>query len=239
MSEIHLSVVIPAYNEEVRLKESLREVLRYLKSQPYTFEVILVDDGSSDRTKEVAETCLKDVHHQVLVNQPNQGKGYSVKRGMLAARGRFILFSDADFSTPLEEVERFLQYLQSGYDVVIGSRALPESRVEIRQNILRQNMGKIFNLFVRLFASQEIHDSQCGFKCFKSDAAKNLFGRQMLKGFSFDVEILYLAQRLGCRVLEEPVIWRNSPHSRVHIVKDSLRMLFDIMRIRWIHRRLK
>ena len=239
MSDIYLSVIIPAYNESIRLSRTLPRVVEYLKKQSYPSEVILIDDGSQDETRQTAENYLQDIQHQVLVNPGNQGKGYSVKRGMLEAKGEYLLFSDADLSTPIEEVERFIQRLKSGYDVIVGSRGLPESNVEVTQNILRQSMGRIFNLLARLFSFNKIKDSQCGFKCFKRDVARDLFQRQIFKGFSFDAEIIYMAQKLGYRILEEPVIWRNSPNSKVHMIGDSCCMMGDIMRIRWIHRHLK
>ena len=230
-----LSVVIPAYNEEERLPQSLAAVLGFLKKQSYGSEIIVSDDGSQDRTVELAKEILKEFPHQVLVTLQNRGKGHAVRQGVLAAKGDYILFTDADLSTPIEEVSKFLACLEKDQDVVIGSRALPDSQVKIRQNFFRETMGKVFNLIAQRFAFKGVHDSQCGFKCFRREAAHKLFSLQKLDGFSFDVEIVYLAQKLGFRLLELPVIWRNSAQSRVQVLRDPLVMFWDVLRIRSIH----
>jgi dolichyl-phosphate beta-glucosyltransferase len=235
----HLSVVIPAYNEEQRLPRSLASALVFLKRQTYASEIIVSDDGSKDRTAAVARESLQGFPHQVLVAPENRGKGHAVRQGIKAAQGKYVLYTDADFSTPIEEVTRFLEYLEKGQDIVIGSRALPGSKVEVHQNLLRETMGRIYNLFARILSFHDIHDSQCGFKCFRGDVARDLFGRQMLNGFSFEPEIIYLAQKIGYRVREEPVIWRNSAQSRVRLIADSLQMFCDLLKIRWIHRNTK
>ncbi|MFA7254766.1 MAG: dolichyl-phosphate beta-glucosyltransferase [Candidatus Omnitrophota bacterium] len=231
----HLSVVIPAYNEEKRLPSSLTAVMDFLKKQSYASEIIVSDDGSQDRTVELAREFLKEFPHQVLVTPRNRGKGHAVRQGMLAATGDYVLFTDADLSTPLEEVAKFLAHLQKDQDVVIGSRALPGSQVEIHQNFFREAMGKVFNLIAQLWAFQGIHDSQCGFKGFRKEAARKLFSLQKINGFSFDVEIVYLAQKLGLRLLELPVIWRNSVQSRVRVFRDPFVMFWDVLRIRSLH----
>lgn len=231
----YLSVIIPAYNEEERLPQSLATVLDFLKKQTYASEIIVSDDGSRDRTVTLAAESLKGFPHQILVASQNRGKGHAVRQGMLAAQGERILFTDADLSTPIEEVTRFLSHLEKDQDIVIGSRALPGSQVEIHQDFLRETMGKIFNLIAQLCAFKGVHDSQCGFKCFRREAARKLFGFQKLDGFSFDVEIVYLAQKLGFRLLELPVIWRNSAQSRVQVLRDPLLMFWDVLRIRRLH----
>jgi len=232
---LHLSVVIPAYNEEKRLPQSLAAVMDFLKKQTYRSEIIISDDGSHDRTVVIARELLKEFPHQVLVSPQNRGKGHAVRRGMLAAGGAYILFTDADLSTPIEEVKRFLACLEKDQDVVIGSRALPDSKIEIHQDLMRETMGKIFNFIAKILAFKGVHDSQCGFKCFRREAAQKLFGLQKLDGFSFDVEIVYLAQKLGMRLLELPVIWRNSAQSRVQVLRDPLMMFWDVLRIRSLH----
>jgi dolichyl-phosphate beta-glucosyltransferase len=232
---MYLSVVIPAYNEEKRLPQSLETVLGFLKKQPYRSEIIVSDDGSQDRTVALAKDLLKDFPHQVLVTPQNRGKGHAVRQGVLAAIGDYVLFTDADLSTPIEEVVKFLARLEKDQDVVIGSRALPGSQVEIHQNFLRETMGKVFNLIAQLWTFKGVHDSQCGFKCFRREAAQKLFTLQKLDGFSFDVEIVYLAQKLGLRLLELPVIWRNSAQSRVQVLRDPLMMFWDVLRIRRLH----
>jgi dolichyl-phosphate beta-glucosyltransferase len=231
----HLSVVIPAYNEEQRLPRSLASVLDFLKRQTYASEIIVSDDGSRDRTAAIARELLEGFPHQVLVTPQNRGKGYAVRQGMLAAGGDHVLFTDADLSTPIEEVSRFLAHLEKDQDVVIGSRALSGSQIEVHQNFLREAMGKIFNRIAQMWTFKGIHDSQCGFKCFRREAAQKLFSLQKLDGFSFDVEIVYLAQKLGLRLLELPVIWRNSAQSRVQVLRDPLLMFWDVLRIRRLH----
>jgi dolichyl-phosphate beta-glucosyltransferase len=234
---VYLSVVIPAYNEEKRLPQSLAAVMDFLRKQPYASEVIVSDDGSQDRTVALAREWLKDFPHQVLTTPQNRGKGHAVRQGMLAATGDYVLFTDADLSTPIEEVAKFLARLEKDQDVVIGSRALPASQVEIHQNFLREAMGKVFNFIAQVWAFKGIHDSQCGFKCFRREAARKLFSLQKLDGFSFDVEIVYLTQKLGLRLLELPVIWRNSVQSRVQVLRDPLMMFWDVLRIRSLHAR--
>lgn len=239
MADIKLSIIIPAYNEALRIAPTIEKIKAFLRAKAYPSEIIVVDDGSSDRTAEIASDQLKDFPHLIIQNERNRGKGYSVKTGMLSAKGLYRLFSDADLSTPIEETDRFLDQLEhGGYDCVIGSRDLPDSRVEIHQNWLREIMGKVFNRLARLFSFRSIHDSQCGFKGFRRDAAQKLFALQKLEGFSFDAEIIFLAQKMGYRILETPVTWRNSSQSRVQIFKDPLAMFVDLMRIRFIHRGL-
>jgi len=233
--KIHLSVVIPAYNEEKRLPQTLSAVLDFLKQQPYNSEIIISDDGSTDKTVQVAEAKLQDFPHRILTTLRNRGKGHAVRQGVLAAAGDYVLFTDADLSTPISEVTRFLSHLEKDQDVVIGSRALPESQVEIHQNYFRETMGKIFNRIARMWASVNVHDSQCGFKCFRQPAAHELFTAQKLDGFSFDVEIVYLAQKFGYRLLELPVVWRNSSQSRVQVLRDPVLMFLDILKIRKLH----
>ena len=232
---LHLSVVIPAYNEEKRLPQSLAAVMDFLVKQPYASEIIVSDDGSQDRTVALSNELLREFPHQILVTPQNRGKGHAVRQGMLAATGSYVLFTDADLSTPIEEVARFLACLEKDQDVVIGSRALPGSQVEIHQNFLRETMGKVFNFIAQMWAFKGVHDSQCGFKCFRREAAQKLFSLQKLDGFSFDVEIVYLAQKLGLRLLELPVIWRNSAQSRVQVFRDPLMMFWDVLRIRSLH----
>jgi dolichyl-phosphate beta-glucosyltransferase len=233
-SQPDLSVIIPAYNEAARIPETLRRVGDFLDDRGGLCEVIVVDDGSADGTAEAAARARPDDPRlRVLPLGKNQGKGAAVRAGMQAAAGERLLFSDADLSTPIEDLRLLEAVLAGGADVAIGSRALEDSRVEVRQPWYRQTMGKTFNLFVQLLALPGIRDSQCGFKLFRREAARRVFRAQRLPGFSFDVEILFLARKLGYRVEEVPVRWINSPASRVHPVLDSARMLRDLFRIRW------
>lgn len=236
MSVLYLSIIIPSYNEEDRIAPTLKKILTFIHQKKYAAEIIVVDDGSQDRTTAIAESELGNFPHKTLVETSNQGKGHAVKRGMLEAKGEYLLFTDADLSTPIEEVDRLVGCLKDGFDIAIGSRGLKDSRVEVHQNIIRETMGKTFNRIARLFTFRQIRDSQCGFKCFRKDVARDLFKSQVLKGFSFDAEIVYLAQKKGYRIAEVPVIWRNSSQSHVRILKDSFQMLVDLIRIRLIHR---
>lgn len=235
---IYLSIIIPAYNEERKIVSTLARVLKYLSTKHYLWEIILVDDDSIDRTSEAARGMIKDERLTVIKNPVNQGKGYSVKKGVLASKGDIILFSDADLSTPIEELDKMLLWFNEGYDIVIGSRALPESSIEIRQLWYREIMGKTFNLLVRTFVLSGFGDTQCGFKCFKREAALKVFNLQKINGFAFDVEILLIAERLRLKVKEVPIVWINSPESKVHLIRGSFSMLWELFKIKfyeWKH----
>jgi dolichyl-phosphate beta-glucosyltransferase len=235
---IYLSVVIPAYNEAGRIGPALRRVLDYLDAQPYEAEVLLVSDGSWDRTiGEVRAVAGDRPNVVVLDNRINRGKGFSVRRGVLGSGGRFVLFSDADLATPIEEVEKLLAFLQNGYNVAIASRGLPDSDIRVRQPLWRQSMGRVFNVFVQQLALPGIRDSQCGFKCFPREVAQRVFSLQRIERFGFDVEVLWIARKLGYRIAEIPVTWIDHPVSKVHPVRDSIRMLVDLLRIRFNDRR--
>ena len=233
---MHISVIVPAYNEENRIVKSLIEIDNYLKDKFNTYEIIVIDDGSLDGTKRVVEGLKKDVPNlKIISNTKNTGKGYSVKKGVLSSRGELILFTDADLSTPIEELEKLKKELKNGFDIVIASRASKMSRVLKRQNIVREYMGKVFNFFVRLIVVKDFRDTQCGFKLFRRDAAMDIFERQKINGFSFDVEIIYLAKKLGYKIKDAPVAWINSPQSKVKMFSSSLDMLFDVLRMRRLH----
>ena len=231
--EIHLSVVVPAYNEEKRIGPTLDRIRAYLARQPWPGEIVVVDDGSMDRTAARAEDALRGMPEaRVLSRSANRGKGASVKEGVLAARGAFVLFTDADLSTPIEELDKFWPLMEAGCDIAIGSRALPGSNILVRQNPVREAMGKAFNLLVRLFLFRGIPDTQCGFKLFRRTAARNLFSRLRTPGFGCDVEILDLARRSGLRIGQVPVVWRHSRPSRVRLVRGAAGMLADLLRIK-------
>lgn len=232
--EIHLSVIVPAYNEEGRIGRTMAGIRGYLEGRPYASEIIVVDDGSLDRTAARAEDALRGFPDaRILRRSANRGKGFSVREGVLTARGAFVLFSDADLSTPIEELDKFWPLIDEGGDVVIGSRALPGSDIRIRQNPVRELMGKTFNLFVRLLLFRGIPDTQCGFKLLRRTAALDLFSRLRTTGFSFDVEILYLCRLSGYRVDQVPVVWRNSPQSKVRLLGSPAAMFLDLVRIRF------
>ena len=229
-----LSIVIPAYNEEVRLVPTLARIKEYLAGQSYSSEILVVDNASSDRTREVAREAGVEV-----LEERQRGKGAAVQTGMLAARGEQILFSDADLSTPIEEVEGLMAELQAGCEVAIASRGLPESKLPVRQPWYRELVGRAGNVLVRLVAVRGIADTQCGFKLFPRAIARRLFGAQLMTGIAFDMEILFLAQRSGMKIAEVPVTWIDSPETRISRVRDSLDAIKDLARIRmnWIRGR--
>ncbi|MFN7976003.1 MAG: dolichyl-phosphate beta-glucosyltransferase [Acidobacteriota bacterium] len=232
-SDPHLSVVIPAYNEERRIGTTLQRVVGFLSAKMPGSEVVVVDDGSRDGTAALARSFDGTVAVRVLGDGVNRGKGFAVRHGMLHARGAYILMSDADLSTPIEEVTLLLSPVMRGdYDIAIGSRGLPSSRLGQRQPWARERMGRIFNVLVRAVTGLPFLDTQCGFKLFTRDAARNVFSTQRGSGFAFDAEVLYLARRAGFRVVEEPVTWNNSLGSKVDPIVDSLRMLRDLVRVR-------
>ena len=240
MSPISLSLVIPAYNEERRLPASLRDIRAFFQQMPEGLEVLAIIEKSTDRTVEVAkEAVAGDPRFQIIDNQVQRGKGYAVKSGMLRARGDIAIFMDADLSTPLAEVFAFVKTFSErpDVDVIIGSRSESNSQVLKKQSWLRRNMGRTFNKFVRGAALGDIADTQCGFKAFRKDACREIFSRQKTDGFAFDVEILMLARGLGYKVVVQPVRWVNSPDSKVRILIDPFKMLWDLFRIRRLVRR--
>lgn len=229
-----LSVIVPAYNEEQRVPATIERIEEYLGTLGKTWELIVVDDGSRDRTIDVARAAMKSPNSRVEPNPRNMGKGASIRNGMTMARGQFRLFSDADLSTPIEELEKLLAAMErDGAAVAIGSRALKESQLEKRQPLHRELMGRVFNLLVQAVALGGIKDTQCGFKLFTAPAAEAIFPKQRYDGFSFDVEILVLARKLGFRIVEVPVRWIDSPASRVSPIKDSAKMFWDVVKIRF------
>lgn len=232
---MRLSLVIPAYNEAARIGPTLEQARDYLRRHDGGAEIIVVDDGSTDGTADVVRRFESADGPAVRLHvfPENRGKGAAVREGMLRqAAGDFRFFTDADGSTPVEEMEKCGALFGGEADIVIGSRALPESRIEIHQAWHRERMGRMFNTLLRTVRLTRFRDTQCGFKGFTADAAERCFSRQTLDGFSFDVEVLFIAGLQGLRVREVPVVWRNSPQSRVHACTDSTRMFRDALRIR-------
>ncbi len=228
-----LSVVIPAYNEERRLPGYLGNVLAYLEEQPFAAEVIVVDDGSVDGTAALVERFAAGNAAVRLVRLPrNRGKGHAVKTGMLEAAGKLRLFADADGATPIKEVERLTRAVEAGADVAVGSRALRDESLVVKTKIHRKFMGTVFNFIVRSLTVKGINDTQCGFKLFTAEAAEAAFTLQRIDDFGFDVEILYLCGKRGFRIAEVPVNWTDIPGTKVKLVRDSLRMLKDVLKIR-------
>ncbi len=233
-----LSIIIPAYNEEERLGPTFETLRAWMDAQERELEVLVVDDGSSDQTAAlIRSVAAVDSRIALVSNGANRGKGYSVGHGVSRARSELVLFSDADLSTPLGELAR-LEAALRGHDIAIGSRALPDSRLEKRQPLYREMMGRTFNLFVQAMVFPGIRDTQCGFKLFRREAAQATFGRRKIDGFAFDVEILFVARRLGLLVNEVPVLWINDEASRVDPIRHSAQMFRDILTIRALHRDL-
>ncbi len=234
----YLTVVVPAYNEEVRLPGTLERIGAYLDSGGIDAEILVVDDGSSDGTARLAEERLRGRRGRVVRNPGNRGKGYAVRRGVAEAAGRFVLLTDADLSAPIEEHVVLAEAVRAhDLDVAIGSRALDPVKVEVRQRIVRQTMGKSFNLAIRLLTGLRFRDTQCGFKLMDRARVGPVFDVMVVDRFAFDVELLFLCVRFGLSVREVPVVWRNAPGSKVSMLRDPLNMLLDVARVRWRFRR--
>jgi glycosyltransferase involved in cell wall biosynthesis len=228
-----LSVVIPSYNEELRLPTTLDRIAGYLQSYRGTAEVLVVDDGSKDRTAAVAESYRGKIPSlRVVSNGVNRGKGYSVRRGMQAARGRIALFTDADLSAPIEEAGKLIAALENN-DVAIGSRAMDRSLITVHESPFREFAGIIFNKIVRIILWLPFVDTQCGFKAFRRENCAVIFEQQRIERFGFDPELLYLARHHGLRTAEIPVRWGHSAATKVSMLRDSVQMFFDVFTIRW------
>ncbi len=238
-----LSVVIPAYNEERRLPQTLTRVHDYLARQNYPSELIVVDDGSRDRTADTVAAFARTHPNVRLIRNDHRGKGYTVRTGMLAARGHIVLFSDADLSTPIEDVEKLMPWFERGFDIVIGSREGIGAQ-RIQEPFYRHVMGRVFNLVVQLLTVRGIQDTQCGFKAFRDDVARDIFSRLQLYGenaqrvqngmvTAFDVEALFVARKAGYRIKEVPVEWRYGTETKVNPLKDSWRNFRDVVLVRW------
>jgi dolichyl-phosphate beta-glucosyltransferase len=225
-----LSVVIPAYNEETRISATLSAVLDYLRAQKYTWEIVVVDDGSVDATSAFVNSVVDTDDRVCLERIPHGGKGWAVRHGMLAATGELRFMCDADLAMPIPQISRFIDQMSEGYDLVIGSREGTGSR-RYDESASRHFRGRIFNLVVRLLAVRRFQDTQCGFKCFRSTAAEGLFASQRTTGFGFDVELLYLASKRDLRVLEMPIEWHHQEESTVRFV-DAFLMLRDVIMVR-------
>ena len=229
-----LSIIIPSYNEELRLPSTLERIEAYVRRAHGTAEVIVVDDGSTDRTAEVAVSYMAKIPTLRLVkNGVNRGKGFSVRHGMLEALGKFVLFTDADLSSPISEADKLMLALESGYDVAIGSRALDRSLIEVHESPFREFAGIVFNKIVRIILRLPFVDTQCGFKAFRKESCRILFEQQRIERFGFDPELLYLARHHGLRAIEIPVRWAHSAATKVNMLRDSVQMFLDVFVIRW------
>ncbi len=228
------SVVVPAYNEGARLGATLEKVLAYVHAQGWDAEVIVVNDGSRDNTSDIVrEHAAANPALRLVENPGNRGKGFSVRMGMLSARGRIVLFSDADLSSPIEEAPKLLQALEAGADIAIGSRWLRAETQTQRQPLYRQLFGRIFNLLLRLTLGLQFADTQCGFKAFKRPAVQAIFPLQKIERWGFDPEILFLARKFGFKVQEVPVAWGHSGGTRINPLIDGSRMFLEMLHIRW------
>jgi dolichyl-phosphate beta-glucosyltransferase len=228
-----LSIIIPSYNEELRLPETLGRIASYLQTEGRAAEVLVVDDGSSDRTAAVAEAFRNKIALlRVVSNGVNRGKGYSVRHGMQEARGRIALFTDADLSAPIEEAGKLLAALET-HDVAIGSRAMDRSLISVHESRFREFAGIIFNKIVRIILWLPFVDTQCGFKAFRRERCSILFEQQRIERFGFDPELLYLARHHGLHAVEIPVRWGHSPATKVNMWRDSIQMFIDVFTIRW------
>jgi dolichyl-phosphate beta-glucosyltransferase len=235
MSQPFLSVVVPAYNESLRIGKSLEKIRCYLESKDFASELIVVDDGSVDPTPEVLRAAAQSFPGmRVLSNEPNRGKGFSVRRGVLEARGEFVLFTDADLSAPIEDADKLLEAIESSRaDAAVGSRALQRELVGIHQPWFREHAGRSFNLLVRFLTGLEIRDTQCGLKLFRRASTRRAFELQRGSGFGFDPEVLFVIERLGGKVVEVAVRWNDDPATKVRLLRDSAEMLLDLLRLRW------
>jgi len=230
---MHLSVIVPAYNEEKRLPQTLREINDYLKKQNYESEIIIVSDGSKDRTVGVAKNLMSEIKNlRVIEFKENRGKGFGVKEGMLGALGDFRLFTDADNSTPVNQIEKIWPEFEKGFDIVIGSRDLKGAILDPPQPLFRRFTGEVFKYLRKIIVGLwDIEDSQCGFKCFKKKAAENIFPKCKISRFAFDPEILLIGKKLGYKIKEVPIYWKNDLTSKVKL-KSMVKMALDLFKIK-------
>jgi len=234
LNQPNYSIIIPAYNESERLGATLEKVLDYTSQQHWDVEIIVVNDGSRDTTVEIVQQYLSKAGNLRLVENPgNRGKGYSVRNGMLQARGEILLFTDADLSAPIEEAAKLFASIVAGNDIAFGSRWLQSGLQTRKQPLYRQLFGRTFNLVLRIFLGLKFKDTQCGFKAFTRFAAQAIFPLQKIERWGFDPELLYLARRLHLKVSEVPVAWAHSAGTRLHPFRDGIRMFGDVLRIRW------
>ncbi len=227
-----LSIVIPAYNEAARLPNTLQQVADFVAEQPYRAEVIVVNNRSTDATPEIARAFAAGHGGFEVLDEPRPGKGAAVKTGMLAGQGDFLFICDADLSMPIAEVNKFLPPVLDAYDVAIASRE-GEGAQRIGEPEYRHLMGRVFNFIVRVLAIPGVQDTQCGFKVFRRDVARDVFPLATIDGWAFDVEVLFIALRRGYRLVEVPITWIYREQSRVHPIRDSINMLVEVLRVRW------
>ena len=226
-----MSIIIPAYNEERRLPTSLEQVDRFVAAQPYPIEVVVVNNNSRDATRRIADEFAARHSYMRVMDQSRQGKGAAVQKGMLAATGEFLFICDADFSMPVEEISKFMPPNAASYDVAIASREVPGAR-RVDEPQYRHLMGRVFNLIVRVLAIPHIQDTQCGFKVFRRQAARDVFALQTIDGWGFDVEVLFIALKHGYQLIEIPITWYYKPQTKISPLRDSINMVLEVMRVR-------
>jgi glycosyltransferase involved in cell wall biosynthesis len=231
-----LSIIIPAYNEEHRLPRTLEQIFTFLDEQSYTAEVLIIENGSNDRTLEISQEFAKQRKRLHVFREEQRGKGSAVRRGMLEAKGEYRFLCDADLSMPIEEINKFLPPELEDYDVAIASREVPGA-VRYNEPQYRHLTGRIFNNLIRLLVLPNLQDTQCGFKCFRAKVAEDVFNYQTLIGWSFDVEVLYIAQRIGYRIHEIPINWYFKADTKISVLHDSWQMFLDLLTIRHNARR--
>jgi glycosyltransferase involved in cell wall biosynthesis len=231
LSTPFLSLIIPAHNEETRLPGTLEQVFAFAAAQSYLVEVLVIENGSQDRTLQIAQDFAARHSQMRVLQSTRRGKGLAVYQGMLAASGEYRFMCDVDLSMPVGEINRFLPPALEGYDIAIASREAPGA-VRYHEPYYRHFVGRVYNWLIRTLALPGLQDTQCGFKCFRGAVAEDLFPRQTLTGWSFDVEVLFIARRLGYRVIEVPIPWTYNPHSKISVVRDSLKMAVDLLTIR-------
>lgn len=234
----YLSLIFPAYNEQSRLPSTLEKVAQFLAAQPYSAEVLVVENGSTDRTLEIAQDSTRFLPSLRVFHEEGRGKGLAVRRGMLEARGEYRFFLDTDLSMPIEEVNRFIPPLGPDAEITIASREAPGA-ARFGEPAYRHVIGRVFNTMVRLLALPGLNDTQCGFKCFNAKTAEEIFPHQTITGWTFDVEVLFIARKRGYRIIEIPIPWYFNPQSKVHPLRDSLQMGLDLFQIRWNYTRGK
>lgn len=226
-----LSVIIPLYNEQNRLNKLIK-VYNFLKQQRFNYEVILINDGSHDKTLKRLGKLSEKFKFQLISYAKNRGKGFAIKTGMLAAKGKYLLFTDIDLSTPIEEFNKFYPFLKIEH-VIIGSRKTKGSNLEKRQGVLREGLGKGFTILSQITLDLQLSDFTCGFKCFSRKAARKIFSKQNIEGWGFDSEILFLAKKFGFKIKEIPVKWSNDPRTKVKFPQDIIRSLLDLYKIKY------
>lgn len=226
-----LSVVVPVYNEENRIKHGLKEILKYLDGKKYSWELVIVDDGSSDQTITLARNILVKIKNARVLASQHVGKGGAIKKGVLNSKGKWVIFLDIDLATPMNQLEKFMD-IREKFDIIIGSRKIKGARILVHQPKFREAGGRIFTFLTNLLLTKDISDITCGFKLFRGQVAKKLFRQSLLTGWSFDAEVLFLAQKTGARIKEMPVSWRDDPQTRVNLLRDTVESFLGLIKIR-------